>query len=628
MRYEQELVVVIHAVREAGDALRNELHRVGGPRGQGEYAEIDTRVEMFLRESLPHLPDSRALLPGPTWCFRGEETGTFLGDDLSHQWLVDPNDGTASFLKRRRGAAISVGLVRDGRPVLGVVYAYAFPDDDGDLIAWAEGQPLTRNGVALSVSLADRELNGRSLVLLSQDADTRPMQNGVLAYPARYAAVPSIAYRLALVAAGEADAAVSLAEPEVWDYAAGHALLLGAGGTLVDQAGQEISYREASHSVVACFGGAPHVVQVLSGRDWSVARAGRKTEHLPFELSSLAARKGLERGAALTRAQGCLLGQLAGDSLGSLVEFRDAMDILGSYPDGVRDLADGGTFNTLAGQPTDDSEMALVLARGILRMGKYDPSVALDGYVYWYESNPFDMGGTTAASLGPSRHARSGADRLATAARCAKIGSQANGSLMRSSPLGIFGAFFRGDIGELAAQDSALTHPNAVCRVACEAFVVAIAGAIRDGLSPRQTYELALQRASASGESLSVRDRLIAASTSPPSEFLSKEGWVLVALQNAFYQLLHAPTLEAGVIDTVMRGGDTDTNAAIAGALLGAVHGREAVPARWRRALWSCRPQLLPGLDDPPHVRPSTFWPVDALEIAEALLVAGAEAHA
>lgn len=65
----------------------------------------------------------------------------------------------------------------------------------------------------------------------------------------------------------------------------------------------------------------------------------------------------------LERAQGCLLGQLAGDSLGSLVEFRDADDIRRQYPDGVRDLADGGTFNTIAGQPTDDSEMALALSR-------------------------------------------------------------------------------------------------------------------------------------------------------------------------------------------------------------------------------------------------------------------------
>ena len=58
----------------------------------------------------------------------------------------------------------------------------------------------------------------------------------------------------------------------------------------------------------------------------------------------------------LARAQGCLLGQLAGDALGSLVEFRSEEEILREYPDGVRDLADGGRWNTIAGQPTDDSD--------------------------------------------------------------------------------------------------------------------------------------------------------------------------------------------------------------------------------------------------------------------------------
>lgn len=56
----------------------------------------------------------------------------------------------------------------------------------------------------------------------------------------------------------------------------------------------------------------------------------------------------------IEHAQGCLLGQLAGDALGSLVEFCSDEEIRKSYPNGVRDLADGGTYNTIAGQPTTD----------------------------------------------------------------------------------------------------------------------------------------------------------------------------------------------------------------------------------------------------------------------------------
>ena len=69
----------------------------------------------------------------------------------------------------------------------------------------------------------------------------------------------------------------------------------------------------------------------------------------------------------LSRAQGCLLGQLTGDALGSLVEFQSPHVIRCNYPEGVREMVDGGTWNTIAGQPTDDSEMALLLARMLVK---------------------------------------------------------------------------------------------------------------------------------------------------------------------------------------------------------------------------------------------------------------------
>jgi ADP-ribosylglycohydrolase len=108
---------------------------------------------------------------------------------------------------------------------------------------------------------------------------------------------------------------------------------------------------------------------------------------------------------------------------------------------------------------------------------------------------------------------------------------------------------------------------------------------------------------------------LEAAAAEPPAEYARHMGWVLIALQNAFYQALHAETLEGGVVQTVMAGGDTDTNGAVAGALLGAVHGRAAIPPRWRRLVLSCR--ALPGTGRP---RPRCLWPVDVEELAEALL--------
>jgi hypothetical protein len=71
-----------------------------------------------------------------------------------------------------------------------------------------------------------------------------------------------------------------------------------------------------------------------------------------------------------------------------------------------------------------------------------------------------------------------------------------------------------------------------------------------------------------------------------------------------------------------MAGGDTDTNGAIAGALLGAVHGRDAIPPQWLRSILSCRPLPDSGTSNP---RPIEFWPVDALRLAEKLLVLGSQ---
>jgi ADP-ribosyl-[dinitrogen reductase] hydrolase len=95
---------------------------------------------------------------------------------------------------------------------------------------------------------------------------------------------------------------------------------------------------------------------------------------------------------------------------------------------------------------------------------------------------------------------------------------------------------------------------------------------------------------------------------------LQKSGMAMSGSLASGWQLLHAPSLEEGVVDTVMRGGDTDTNAAIAGALLSAVYRREAVPAQWVEKLQTCRPEA--GNPRVRHPRPECFWPVDELDIA------------
>jgi ADP-ribosylglycohydrolase/fructose-1,6-bisphosphatase/inositol monophosphatase family enzyme len=591
------LEVAVAAAREAGEILRRDFHRPGGPRGKGDKAEADREAEDLIR----------AQLTGafPDWGYLGEETGRAAGRPGRPVWLVDPNDGTRDYLAGRRGSAVSIGLVDRGRPVLGVVFAFAYPDDAGDLLAWAEGcGPLRRNGAPVSFTVPSK-LGPADLVLVSSKGDRDPDGNLDCVYPARYRTVPSIAYRLAVLAAGEASAATGLYSPGAWDYAAGHAMLGPAGGVLVDESGREVSYGEDGASrTERAFGGAREVAEELARRGWeTVSTKGAGRDGVPARLrrGEAVADPGL-----LSRAQGCLLGQIAGDSLGGAVEFQSAREIASRHPDGLRLLQDGGLWQTLAGQPTDDSELALALARSILASDGYEPDAAFAAYSEWFRSGPFDVGGATRAAL----------------AGLPSPMSQANGSLMRASPLGVYAhALPLERAAELARADSGLTHPHPVAGDAVAAFVVAVAHAVGHGDGPEPAYREALGWAKRAGAAPPVVEALERAPESPPVCDGDTPGWVIVALRNAFHELLRAPSLEEGVVATVRRGGDTDTNAAVAGALLGAVHGREAVPAQWRRMILSCRPHPLRGR----RPRPMEYWPIDALEIAERLLLAGSK---
>jgi ADP-ribosylglycohydrolase/fructose-1,6-bisphosphatase/inositol monophosphatase family enzyme len=590
---ERALSVAVSSALAAGAQLRADFHRPGGARGGGDKAEADTEAEREIR--------SRLMAAFPRFGYRGEETGVQAGEPGEPVWLVDPNDGTRDYLAGRRGSAVSIGLVQDGRPVLGVVFAFAYPDDAGDLFAWAEGTgPLRRNGHPVENGLAAR-LGSMDVVLVSSKGDLDPEGNLRNAAPARYRSLASIAHRLAVVAAGEAAAAASLFAPCAWDYGAGDALVRAGGGCLLDESGRPVAYdRTGDSRSRRVMGGAPEVAAMLSERPWDV-HAGAWGPERPVRL-----RRGeaVADSARLARAQGCLLGQVAGDSLGALVEFQSAEEIRRAYPDGPRRLVDGGRWNLLAGQPTDDSEMALALARSIDAAGAYDPRLAFEAYQRWGASSPFDVGRTISAALQGRPD----------------DGSQANGSLMRASPLGILAHRLPPrDAADLGRVESALTHPHPVCGDSVAAFVVAVAHAIAHGDGGEAAHAAALQWARQAPAAASVREALEAAAQSAPRCDGASQGWVLIALQNAFYEVRHARTVEDGLARTVLRGGDTDTNAAIAGALLGAVHGREGLPAQWRSMILSCHP--VPGVAARP--RPMAYWPIDAMELAERLLLAG-----
>lgn len=259
----QILPAVTSVVERAGALLAAECVRPGGRRGFGDKADIDAEIEVFLRAEL------LAILDCDWW---GEETGHVLTGN-PWCWVVDPNDGTSDFLKGLKGSAISVGLLHNNQPVLGVVFAPVTPSDTPDLIAWAEGMDhLLRNGRAIDVDLSERVLSDGDLVMVSAAAANKPQINQELCSPADFYAMPSIAYRLAKVAAGDGICGVSLYPVSAHDVVAGHALLLGAKGTLTDENGKAVHYANNANMLKVsqrCFGGAPGACVALSRREWS-----------------------------------------------------------------------------------------------------------------------------------------------------------------------------------------------------------------------------------------------------------------------------------------------------------------------------------------------------------------------
>lgn len=256
------LTQTLEIVISAGQLLITEWERVDGPRGQGDKAAVDVEIERSLRKQLLDR------FPCDFW---GEETGHCLTGN-PWCWVVDPNDGTSDFLKGLKGSALSVGLLHKQTPVLGVVYAPITIEGVPDCIAWAEGLPkVLRNGQPVTTKLHARVLSPDTYVMVSSAAVNKPEINDELCKPGRFIAMPSIAYRLAKVAAGDGVCGVSLYPVAAHDVAAGHALLRGAGGVLLDERGEDITYVTEANMQKAsrrCFGGSVSACQTLVTRDW------------------------------------------------------------------------------------------------------------------------------------------------------------------------------------------------------------------------------------------------------------------------------------------------------------------------------------------------------------------------
>jgi ADP-ribosylglycohydrolase len=333
------------------------------------------------------------------------------------------------------------------------------------------------------------------------------------------------------------------------------------------------------------------------------------------------------------RGRGALLGLACGDALGTTLEFSSpAVPEFPKLATGPhREVVGCGPFQLRAGQVTDDTQMATALATSLMKCGMFEMADVANRYVSW-ESVAFDVGAQTRNALlrvgkgsGPEQ---AGYD-VWVESGCRAAG---NGSLMRTLPIGLFFAGQRGDLLDAALGESSITHADPRCQLACAAYDAAIAVGARELAGPREmaseavaALEDAAQRLASRmkrhagrvrGAHADLADDLRAAMTDDPQLTSDRlhihrhAGFVRVAFRLAFWHLLHTPSFEDALVDVVNRGGDADTNGAIAGGLLGAAHGESAIPVQWRE-------RVLAALDDEEGPLATTYNPRTLLRLVE-----------
>jgi myo-inositol-1(or 4)-monophosphatase len=217
-----DLARLRHALRAAEDAIR------GYTPGDVEYEEKSQRGDPL---TAADLAANEALLgqlrrDGEGWL--SEETEDEAARlQCKRVWVVDPVDGTREFVDGIPEWCISVGLVENGDPVAGGILNPA----TGQLFLGAIGLGVTLNGVQAGVTRLDRLAGAR--VLASRSEVKRGEWRRYQDAPFKLEPCGSVAYKLALVAAGLADATWTLVPKHEWDVAAGVALVLAAGGEVL-----------------------------------------------------------------------------------------------------------------------------------------------------------------------------------------------------------------------------------------------------------------------------------------------------------------------------------------------------------------------------------------------------------
>jgi ADP-ribosyl-[dinitrogen reductase] hydrolase len=279
------------------------------------------------------------------------------------------------------------------------------------------------------------------------------------------------------------------------------------------------------------------------------------------------------------RVVGCVLGLAAGDALGAPFEFRRREEIPSPLPAFERPWQ-----GRPPGSWTDDTAMARNLGSSLVAERRLDVADVFERHLAWIRSDPPDVGSLTRRVLWSALEGASldDAARLEWERRGPEV-SAGNGSVMYCAPLGAFRAARPELLIEEAPALSAITHWDDRCRTACLAVTLAVAALVR-GEAHREAVETAvgavLERPG--GEELEF---LVAEAGRSRRIDGPDMGFTLFTAGVALQVVGEGLGFEDGLRSVVSLGGDTDTNGAVTGALLGARHGRRELPSGWLERL-------------------------------------------
>ena len=260
---DRELHELQNAVREAGRQVMDLAEKgfeITIKPDRSPVTSADLTVNRILKDGLGQV------FPDIGWL--SEETPDNAARmEQKRVWVVDPIDGTKYFMDRVPEFAISVALVEAGRGILAAVFN---PATD-ELFSAVRGAGATLNGAAIRIGA---EARTPPLVLIAPPAFRRGRFRS-LERKAEFRPMGSIAYTLALVAAGKADAAINLGRMHEWDVAGGVLLIEEAGGMVVDTEGAPFLFNKADTSVSGIVAGQPAVVRKARGWIASLPQAKR-----------------------------------------------------------------------------------------------------------------------------------------------------------------------------------------------------------------------------------------------------------------------------------------------------------------------------------------------------------------